>query len=59
MIISYTVFSRLRLQCFDGRHIIKFQGEMELTPAFYGHMTSMLMNLAGGKVVVVFEVGKI
>ena len=32
------------------------QGEMEVTPACYGHLTHMLKSLAGGKLVVVLEV---
>lgn len=32
------------------------QGEMEITPAFYAHLTSSLMALANGRVAVVFEV---
>ena len=32
------------------------EGEMEVTPACYGHLTHMLKSLAGGKLVVVLEV---
>ena len=32
------------------------EGEMEVTPACYGHLTHMLSSLAGGKLVVVLEV---
>ena len=37
-------------------NIFYYQGEMEVTPAAYGHLTSSLMGLADGKVAVVLEV---
>ncbi|XP_042878465.1 histone deacetylase 6-like isoform X3 [Penaeus japonicus] len=33
------------------------KGEMEITPAFYAHLTSSLMALANGRVAVIFEGG--
>jgi hypothetical protein len=36
--------------------LVKFQGEMEITPACYSHLTSSLMGLAQGKLAVILEV---